>query len=97
LAKDQARGLYFFDGRDLPAEMEKLCERVAGVEDDHAIEVELLSRLVRGISDALVDLNVLPIQGIPLQPWSTKDVLAAFGLIMERLWAVHASGFGSQD
>jgi hypothetical protein len=48
--------------------MEKLCERVAGVEDDHAIEVELLSRLVRGISDALVDLNVLPIQGIPLQP-----------------------------
>jgi hypothetical protein len=37
------------------------------------------------ISDALVDLNVLPIQGIPAQPQSAKGVLTAFGLVLERL------------
>jgi hypothetical protein len=74
LAEDQAWGLYSFDGRDLLAEVEKLCERVARIEDDRAIEADLLSWLVRGIS----------------------DVLAAFGLVLERLREEHASGFGPQ-
>jgi hypothetical protein len=39
---------------------------------------------------------VLPIQGIPLHPWSAKDPLAMFGLILEWLREEHASGFGSQ-
>jgi hypothetical protein len=38
---------------------------VARLEDEHAIEVEQLSWSIREISDALVDLNVLPIQDIP--------------------------------
>jgi hypothetical protein len=37
------------------------------------------------ISNALVNLNVLPIYGIPSQPWSIKDVMAAFGLALEWL------------
>jgi hypothetical protein len=37
------------------------------------------------ISNALVSLNVLPIQGIPSQPRSVKDVMAAFGLVPEWL------------
>jgi hypothetical protein len=69
---------------------------MTGVKDDRAVEAELLSQLVRGISNALVDLNVLPIQGIPPQPRLAKDVLAAFGLIPERLREGHASGLGSQ-
>jgi hypothetical protein len=77
-------------------ELEKLRERVAIVKDDRAIEAELLSWSVGGNSDALVDLNVLPIQGIPLHPWSAKDPLAMFGLILEWLREEHASGFGSQ-
>jgi hypothetical protein len=77
-------------------ELEKLHERVAIVKDDRAIEAELLSWSVRGNSDALVDLNVLPIQGIPLQPRSAKDLLATFGLILEWLREEHASGFGLQ-
>jgi hypothetical protein len=96
LAEDQARGLYSFDGRDLSAEVEKLRKRVVGVEDEQAIEVEQLSWSVREISDALVDLNVLPIRDIPSQPRSAKDVLAVFILVLERLWEEHASGFGSQ-
>jgi hypothetical protein len=77
-------------------ELEGLREHVARVEDDHADEGKQLSRSIREIFDALVDLNVLPIQDIPLQPWSAKDVLAAFGLVLERLREEHASGPRSQ-
>jgi hypothetical protein len=77
-------------------ELEKLRERMARGDDNRVVEAELLSRSVRGISDALVDLNMLPIQGIPLQPWSAKDVLAAFSLVLEWLRKKHAFGFSSQ-
>jgi hypothetical protein len=63
-ADDQVRGLYPSDGRDLPSELGKLHERVAKVEDNHAAKAEQLSRWTMDISDALVDLNVMPIQGI---------------------------------
>jgi chemotaxis protein histidine kinase CheA len=91
LAEDQARGLYSFDGRNLSAELENLYERVAEVEDECATKAEQLSRSVREISDALVDLGMLPIWDIPVQPRSAQDVLAAFVLILERLREEHAS------
>jgi hypothetical protein len=37
------------------------------------------------ISNTLVDLNVFPISGIPVQPQSAKGVLKVFGLILEQL------------
>jgi hypothetical protein len=37
------------------------------------------------ISDALVDLDMFPIQGIPAQPQSVMGVLTSFGLILEWL------------
>jgi hypothetical protein len=37
------------------------------------------------IYNALVDLNVLPIQGIPSQLRSVKDVMATFSWVLERL------------
>jgi hypothetical protein len=43
LAKDQARGLYYFDGRNMSVEMEKHRERVARVEDECTTEAEQLS------------------------------------------------------
>jgi hypothetical protein len=61
LAKDKARGLNPPDGRNLQLKLGKLRVCIAGAEDDHAIEAEQLSRSVREIFDALVDLNVLPI------------------------------------
>jgi hypothetical protein len=63
----------------------KLCERVAGIEDNCAVEAEQLSRSIRKIFDALVNLNVLPIRDISLRPRSAKDVLAAFSLVLDRI------------
>jgi hypothetical protein len=49
-------------------ELGKLRECVAEVEDDHTVEAEQLSRSTMEISNTLVNLNVLPIQGILSQP-----------------------------
>jgi hypothetical protein len=83
LTADQAQGLHPFIGMNLSSELGELQERVAGVRHSHAVEGEQLSRLTMAIFDALVNLNVLPNQGIPVQPLSTKGVLMAFGLILE--------------
>jgi hypothetical protein len=69
----------------LPSELGKLRERMAEVEDDHGTEAEQLSRSTMEISNALVILNVVPIQGIPSQPWLVKDVMAAFTQVLELL------------
>jgi hypothetical protein len=63
----------------------KLSEHVAVVEDDHAAEAEQLSQLTIEISNALVILNVVPIQGIPSQPRLVKDVMVAFTQVLELL------------
>jgi hypothetical protein len=86
LAEDQARGLYPPDRRNLSLELGKIHEHMAEPEDDRAVEAEQMSRLVREISNSLVDTNVLPIQDVPSQSQSANDVLAAFSLILERLW-----------
>jgi hypothetical protein len=96
LAEDQAQGLYSFDERDLSMEMEKLHVHIPGGEDECAVEAEQPSQSVREISDALVDLDTFPIQDIPLQPRSPKDVLTVFSLILEWLRDEHASGDCSQ-
>jgi hypothetical protein len=85
LAEEQARGPHPFDGRDLLAELEELCMRAAGVEDEHVAEAGKLSMLVMGISNVLIDLRTLPIQDIPQLLKTTQEVLAAVGLILEHL------------
>jgi hypothetical protein len=65
---DQVRGLHPSVRRNLSSELGELLEYVAGVRDGRAVEGEQLSWLTMAISDALVDLNMLPIQGIPAQP-----------------------------
>jgi hypothetical protein len=81
---------------NLSSKLERLREHMAGVEDDRAVKGEQQSWSIKETSDALVDLNVLPIQDIPSQPRSAKDVLAVFGLILERLREDHASSTSSQ-
>jgi hypothetical protein len=61
LVEEQARGLHSFDKRDLSAKLEELHLHVAGVEDERAAEAGKLSMLVVGISNALVDVGMLPI------------------------------------
>jgi hypothetical protein len=70
LAEEQTHVLNSFDGRDLSVELEELCERVAGVENERTAEAVQLSRSVMEISDALVDLGKFPIRAIPAQPRS---------------------------
>jgi hypothetical protein len=76
------------NGSDQLSELGKLRERVVEVEDDRVIEAEKLSWSTMEISNALVDLNVLAIQGNPSQPRSVRDVMAAFGLVPEWLCEV---------
>jgi hypothetical protein len=65
LIADQVRGLHPFVEMNLSSELGELWECVVEVRANRAIEGEQLSWLTMAISDALVDLNVLPIQGIP--------------------------------
>jgi hypothetical protein len=95
LVEEQAWGLYPYDGRDLLVELEKLHERVDGVEDERVTEAVQLSWLVMEISNALVNLGVFPIRDIPAQPKSADDVLTVVNLVLERLWEEHASITGS--
>jgi hypothetical protein len=46
--------------------------------------------------DYITEADVLPIKEIPSQPWSAKDILTVFGLVLEQLWEEHGSGVGSQ-
>jgi hypothetical protein len=61
LVEEHAWGLYSFDGRDLLAELEELHERMAGIDSECITEVVQLSWSVVEISDALVNLGVVPI------------------------------------
>jgi hypothetical protein len=76
-------------------ELEKLHERVDGVEDERVTEAVQLSWSVMEISNALVNLGVFPIRDIPAQPKSADDVLTVVNLVLERLWEEHASITGS--
>jgi hypothetical protein len=82
---DHVRGLHPSVERNLLLELREVQERVTGARDGRAFEVEQLSWLAMAISETLVDLNVLPLQGIPMQLQLAKGVLTALGLILERL------------
>jgi hypothetical protein len=50
-----------------------------------------------GISDALVDLGMLPVQDIPQFLKSAQEVLLVADLVLRRLQGVLASGAGPWD
>jgi hypothetical protein len=95
LAEEKAWGLYSFDGRDLSVKLEEFREQVVGVESECVAEAVQLSWSVMKIFDALVNLDVFPIQDIPEGPKSAQDVLTAADLISECLREEHASNVGS--
>jgi hypothetical protein len=61
LAGEHACGLYPFNGRDILVELEELREHAAEVENERAVEVVQLSRLIMEILDALAGLGLSPI------------------------------------
>jgi septum formation inhibitor MinC len=61
LAEEQARGPHFFNGQDLPTELEELHVHVARVEEERAAEARELAVLVIEASNVLVNHKMLPI------------------------------------
>jgi hypothetical protein len=70
---------------------------VAGVVGECAIKAEKQSTLVAEISNALVDLGMLPIRDIPKPPKMAQEVLAAASPNLQCLREEHASGDGPSD
>jgi hypothetical protein len=56
-----------------------------GSKGEGTTEAKQLSQLVAGTSNTLVDLGMLPVQGIPQLLKSAWEVLMAAGLILEHL------------
>jgi hypothetical protein len=65
LGEEEACGLYPFNGRDLPTELEELHVCVAMVEEECVAKAEELVALVIEASNGLMDLRMLPIQEVP--------------------------------
>jgi DNA replication initiation complex subunit (GINS family) len=65
LMEEQVHDLHSLDGRDLLAGLEELHFCMARIEDERTAMVVRLSWLVIEITDARVDLGVLPIWDIP--------------------------------
>jgi hypothetical protein len=78
-------GLHPPNGRVLSMELGQTCTHVDRINGERATEAGQLSQLVVGISNALVDLGMLPVQDIPQLLKSARKVLLAAGLIVERL------------
>jgi hypothetical protein len=85
LADKRARDLHSFDGRDLSTELEELHLCMARLEDECVTEARDLSVLVVVASNALVDLEMLPIRDMPQLPKKARDVLKAAGVIFKWL------------
>jgi hypothetical protein len=61
MEEEQAHGLHSFDGWDVSAKLEALHTHMDGVKDECDIEAGKLSTFLGGISNALLDLEKLPI------------------------------------
>jgi hypothetical protein len=90
MAEELACGLHSSHGRDLSAELDQACALTDGITNERATEVMRLSHRVVGISNALADLGMLPIQDIPQLPKSAWEVLSVADLILKRLQEVLA-------
>jgi hypothetical protein len=64
LAEEQAHGLHPFDRQDLSVELEEIRARVDEIKGECAAEAGQLSQLVVEISNALVNIGMLPVQDI---------------------------------
>jgi hypothetical protein len=85
LMGEQAHDQHSFDGWDVSVGLEELHVRMAGVEDGCTVEAMGLSPLVMEIFDTVVHLGVFPNWNIPWLIKSAREVLAAAGLILERM------------
>jgi hypothetical protein len=97
LAEELERGLHSCDGRDWSAEVDLARALVDGITDRHATEAMLLSQRIVGISNALANLGMLPIQDIPQLAMLAWVVLSPANLVLKRLQEAVASGASPWD
>jgi hypothetical protein len=94
LAKELERGLHSFDGQDLSVELDKARALADGITDERMAEAMQLTRLVMGISNALVNLGMLLVQDILQLPKLAQEVLPMVDLICNHLQEALASSVG---
>jgi hypothetical protein len=95
LVEEQAHILHPFDRRDLSVELGEIRAPVVRIEVERAAEVGQLSQLVMEISNALVDLGMLPIQNIHHLPKSVQEAQASGPSPWDSAWVgPHARGRG---
>jgi hypothetical protein len=87
-------GLHPFDGRDLLAELEEIHARMDRIMGECTTEARRLSQLALGISNALVNLGMLPVWDIAQFLKSAQEVLTMTGLLLEHLREARASSAG---
>jgi hypothetical protein len=97
LAEELECDLHSSDGRDLSAELDKARALADGITDERATEAMQLSQRVMGISSALVDLGMLPIQDIAQLLKLAQEVLSVADLVLKHLQEALASCVGPQD
>jgi hypothetical protein len=87
-----ARGLNPRENRDELSELVELRKCLGDAEVARVTEARQLASLVEDISNALVDHALPPIQGLPQDPSTAKDVLEGVGTFLECLHEGYASG-----
>jgi hypothetical protein len=97
LAEEQECSLHPTNGRDLSLGLDTTRACMDRINDEHAAEARRLSQLVMGISDALVNLGMLPVQDISQLLKSAREVLPMTDLVLKHLQEVLASGTGPCD
>jgi hypothetical protein len=83
--EEQVCGIYPFDKRDLPTELEELRGHMVEIEEDCVAEAKKQATLVGETSKALVDLGLPTIREIPHVPRKAQEVLKVAGVILEHL------------
>jgi hypothetical protein len=73
------------DGWDLSSVLDTAYACLDRINDECAAEARQLLWLVMGISNALVDLGMLPVQDIPQLPKSAQEVLPVADRILKHL------------
>jgi hypothetical protein len=97
LVEEQARSLHHDHGQDLSTALEGIQPCVDEIEGECAAKAGQLTQLVMGISNALTNLGMLPVQDIPHLPKLAQEVLAATGLLLECLREAQTSDAGPWD
>jgi hypothetical protein len=85
LADELERGMHSSNGWNLSVELDKAHALTDRITNERTGEARRLSQHIMGISNALVDLDMLLLQGIPQLPKSAREILLVAHLILKHV------------